>query len=133
MKLTKVIASRRKADGTWEPQRTVELHPLEESALKADWALDAEEAKIPPMPSKEEEHEWLIEHGPEFIKQKRIEHLAYIENAKPALMNLEADRKEKQSAWDEHARLCVSNGHDKDTFKGDARATLRMPMEKETA
>ena len=120
MKLTKVYGSRKKADGTWEPQRTVELHPLEESALRADWAIAEEHAKIPPMPSKDEEHDWLIEHGSEFVKQKRTEHLAYIENAKPALMNLDAERKEKQAAWDEHARLCHSNGLDKDKYDGDA-------------
>ncbi len=57
----------------WVPQQEVDMHPLEEAETLARWKANESLEKMPKTPSKEEEHDWLIEHGAEYVKQKRAE------------------------------------------------------------
>lgn len=58
----------------WIEQQDVEMHPVEEKEILAHWAVGDSIKVMPNAPTREEEHEWLIEHGAEFVKGKRAEH-----------------------------------------------------------
>lgn len=127
MTLKKTISSTIKYGKEIIPQCDVEMHPLEEAATLAHWAIHEEKEKIPPQPSKDEEHEWLIEHGAEYVKQKRIEWQTMHDNLYPAVQKAEILFQESHDAWNHHVELCVANGYDPDKFDGDARNSLTMP------
>lgn len=124
MTLKKTIASYLKADGTWEPQRDLDMHPLEEASVRAYWHIDDVAKKALPIPSREQEHEWLIEQGAEFVKQKREEFIKSREAVTPELIQAEDKFKETTKAWCDHVELCCAHKLDPNTFDGDAREKL---------
>jgi len=103
-------------------QLDVDMHPLEEAAMLKHWAIS--EFVLPDMPSKEEEHEWLIENGPDFVKQKRIERKELIESKRPAFDLANEEFLNAHEQWCKHANLCVEHNHSPDTFEGDANLIL---------
>lgn len=130
MSLKKTIAGYLHGDGNWIEQRDVDMHPLEEDATLAHWAIHDERIKIPPKPTQTDEHEWLLEHGAEYVKQKRIEWQQQYDLLQPNVEKAEKIFQEKHDIWNEHVKLCVANGIDADTFQGDARQSLKMPQGK---
>lgn len=116
MALIKTIASYRKEDGTWEPQRDVEMHPLEEKEIKAHWAIHDVNIKIPEKPTKEQEHEWLIENGADFVKLKREEWKKAYDVIEPELIAAHNYHQECTKEWHAHVEHCVANGFDCDTY-----------------
>lgn len=126
MKLIKSIASYKTESG-WIPQRDIEMHSLEEGMMRAHWAIQDVQNKIPPAPSKHDEHEWLIAYGPEYVKKKRDEHKVTKEAIQPELDAAHLAHQHAVVAWDSHVSLCQANGVCADTFIGDARYTLKMP------
>ncbi len=131
MVLKKAYASYRGEDGEIVPQRDVDMHPLEEEATLAHWAIHDERIKIPSKPTQADEHEWLIEHGAEYVKQKRIEWKSAYDTLYPNVEKAEALFQQKHNAWNDHVMLCHANGVDYDTFDGDAREKLTMPIKED--
>jgi len=144
MKLKKTIAAylRKfevdilKEDGTFShkekreeeiDQKEVEMHPLQEDKIRKHWAIHEIQIKIPPKPSQVDEYEWMIEHGPAYIKQKRLEWQAAHDAIQPELEEAHKLHQDANDAWNAHATLCHANGYDYDTYPGDARQTLKMP------
>lgn len=86
----------------WIPQQEVDMHPLEEAEVRAHWAIGDSMAKMPRAPSKEEEHDWLIEHGSEYVKQKRAEwksaHAEWLKSHEP----LVAEHRRHADAYEAH-------------------------------
>ena len=114
MALKKTICSRQKPDGTWIPQQDIDMHPLEEAHCKSEWALNKLIKSLPPVPTKQQEHEWLIEHGTDFVKQKRAEWQAAHDNMKPRIDAAHAAYQAAHHAWCNHADHCVRNNIDPD-------------------
>jgi len=103
-------------------QLDIDMHPLEEASILKHWAMH--DVALPEMHSKEEEHEWLIESGPEFIRQKRKERLELIESKKAAFDLAHQEFQNAHNYWNEHVELCAKHGHNPDTFDGDANLIL---------
>lgn len=101
------------------PQRDIYMHPLEEAETLSRWAIhDNVLSKMPSMPTKEDEHEWMIEHGPEYIKQKRTEAQSAIDALQPELEKHEKAWRDAEKEWNDHCEWCSKNGHDHDTYTG---------------
>jgi hypothetical protein len=75
--------------------------------------------------SKEDEHEWLLEHGPEFVKQKRQERKELEESIKPRCEALIEEFQVHTTKWHKHCERCGEHGHDHNTFDGDATLLLK--------
>lgn len=127
MALKKSHASYRDSNGKIVPQRDIDMHPLEEAATLKHWAVHDEKIKLPPIPIQNQEHEWLIEFGADYVKQKREEWKAAYEVQKPFIDAAESEFQKAHNYWNKHVELCVANGHDYDTFEGDANLLLKMP------
>jgi len=117
MTLKKSYASYRNEVGEIIPQRDVDMHPLEEEATLAHWAIHDERIKIPPKPTQADEHEWMIEHDAEYVKQKRIEWQQQYDLLQPNVEKAEKIFQEKHAIWNEHIEFCVKNGLDSDTYR----------------
>jgi len=130
MKLRKTYAAKIKDGKIVTPQRDIDMHALEENEVRAKWALNEATDKIPKAPSQAEEHEWLLDHGAIYVKQKRAEWQKAHNEAQPAINHLESVWRGHEKAWNDHATLCHANGLDHDTFVGDARQSLKMPKGK---
>jgi hypothetical protein len=115
MALKKTIASYRGENGEIVPQRDVEMHPLEEAEMLAHWAIHDEVIKCPPKPSAQDEHEWLIIHGEDYVKQKRDEWQKSFDANQPAVEEANKKFQEAHQAWCDHCDHCVANGFDPDT------------------
>lgn len=70
----------------WIPQFDVEMTPLEEQEVLASWAMGEVELSSPIPPTQKDEHEWLIEFGADYIKQKRKEHEEKVAQHMPLLI-----------------------------------------------
>lgn len=127
MALKKSICSYKKPDGTWEPGKDIDMHPLEEAEIRAFWAIHDAQIKIPEKPSQQQEHDWLIDFGPEYVKQKRAEWQTQYDALIGGVLEAEKYHQECTKAWHEHVELCVAHKCDPNTFEGDAREKLRMP------
>lgn len=123
MTLKKTIAGHFK-EGEWVEQQEVEMHPLEEEATRAYWAIHDVQVKIPPKPTQNEEHEWMIEHGPEFVKQMRQEWKRQHDEILPELEAAHANHQKCHQDWCAHAEHCHANGLDKDKHNKEAHAHL---------
>lgn len=110
------------------PQVDVDMHPFEEAAIQAHWAIHEVKKGMPDEITQKMEHDWLIENGADFVKQKRAEYATASATLKPALDVAHQAAIDARAAWSEHAELCVANGHNPDAFVGDARQTLKMPI-----
>ena len=110
-----------------EPQRDIDMHPLEEAATLKHWAIHDENIKIPSKPTTEQELQWLIDFNADYVKQKRAEWQAIYDKQKPFIDAAEAEFQKAHNYWNKHCELCVANGHDYDTFDGDANLLLKMP------
>jgi hypothetical protein len=126
MRLIKTIASYKNGN-EWVPQRDIEMHPLEETAIKSHWAIHEVQKKIPPEPTRAEEHEWLIEHGAEYVRAKRKEWKDLSDAIEPELLKACQAHEAAHNGWNEHVTLCLANGVCHDTYPGDARLDLKMP------
>ena len=121
----KTIASYRGADGEIVPQRDIEMHPLEEASILAHWAIHDEKMKCPFKPSQDEEHEWLIQFGADYVKQKRNEWQKAYDVTQPNVEIAEKNFQAAHAEWVKHAELAHANGFDPDIYP-DAR-NLTMP------
>jgi len=130
MTLKKTIAGYLKPDGTWEPQRDIEMHLLEENATRREWDLSDVMVFAPVKPSQLDEHEWLINHGTDYVRSKRQEYEAAYKGYLPKMEQAQKISQEAHNAWHEHVNLCVANGCNPDIFEGDARLKLKMPQGK---
>ena len=133
MTLKKTIASYRGKTGEIVPQQDVEMHPLEEIEVRSHWAIHDIKIKCPPKPTQDDEHEWIIQFGADYVKQKRNEWQKAYDAVQPDIEAAEKKFQEAHQAWCDHANLCVANGHDPDKFDGDAREKLTMPEIKDNA
>jgi hypothetical protein len=110
------------------PQVDVDMHPLEETAIRAHWNIHDVKKNMPDEISQKMEHDWLIEHGAEHVKQKRAEYATASAVIQPSVDAAQRAASAARDAWSQHAELCLANGHNPDTFVGDARQTLKMPV-----
>lgn len=124
MTLKKTIPSFLKPDGTWQPQKDIDMHPLEEAEIRDHWAIHDVQAKVPLKPIKEQEHEWMIENGAEFVKLKRDEWQKSYDEHKPYIEAAITKAEISSKAWLDHVELCRAHDLDPDTFEGDAREKL---------
>ena len=109
-------------------QQNVQMHPLEEAQILAEWAINQNvTSKMIPEPSRAEEHEWMIEHGVEYVKQKRKEYADDQAMHKPELERHTQLWRDAEKNWHNHVHLCVAHGHNPDTFEGNAADTLTFP------
>lgn len=99
------------------PQYEIDMHPIEEEMALAKWAHGDALSKAPQAPTKEQEHEWLIEHGGDFIKQKRAEWQVLNDAAQPAIVAAEAKWRTAEKAWNDHCEYYHSRGFDPDTLQ----------------
>lgn len=111
----------------WVDQVDIEMHPLEEESLLKYWALD--EVRLPEKATESEEHEWMVEHGIDFVKQKRKEFNELLESKRAAYDNANEAFKAAHEGWNEHVELCVMHGVCPDKHAGDARLTLKKDKE----
>lgn len=118
MALKKTIASSVNNDGTLSPQYDIDMHPLEEASILAFWATGEELMKMPVKPSIEQEHEWLLEFGADYVKQKRNVYQAAYDLQRPNLEAAEAKHQEAHRKWCSHMEMCAANGKNPDTFSG---------------
>lgn len=123
MTLKKTIAGHFKGS-EWVEQQEVEMHPLEEEETRAYWAIHDAKIKIPPKPTKEQEHEWLIEHGPEFVKNMRQQWQTKHDEIMPEVEAAEAKFQKCHQDWCDHAEHCHANGLDKDKHDKEKHAHL---------
>lgn len=110
-----------------EPQKNIEMHFLEQAAIKACWAIQEAKKKVPDKPDQQTEHNWLIEFGAEYVKQKRAEWQSIYDTHKPLIDAAEKAFQEADAYWNSHSQLCVANGINPDTHEGDANLNLKKP------
>ena len=125
MSLKKTIAGHFAKDGSWIEQRDVVMHPLEEAATLSDWAAHNAKSKMPVEPTQLEEHEWLIQYGSVYVRQKREEWKTAHDSMLPSLITHENAFQQAHNNWNQHVELCAKHGHDPDTYPGDARLSLK--------
>lgn len=106
-------------DRVWIEQVDIDMHPLEEESIRKFWAIHEVRKSLPEEITKEQEHEWLIEHGAEYVKQKRDEYRVVYEAARPELEAVQKAHQKAHDEWCAHAEHCVLNGlcpdtHDKE-------------------
>lgn len=114
-------------DGVLIPQRDIDMHALEEHTMNMKEAIHVIKKSIIKKLSQSDEHEMLIEHGPVYVKQKRDEYQKSVNDAAPTLQAAEKAYQDAHGYWNSHCELCVINGHDPDTFVGDANQLLKKP------
>lgn len=102
----------------------IDLHPLEEQTMLAQWEVGEVDRRMPKKPNRIQEHEWLIEHGAEYVKMKRDEYQAACDALQPERDVAENKRLGHEQIWQEHCKLCVEHELNPDTFEGDAREKL---------
>lgn len=116
MALKKTIAGYRHADGHWVDQVDVEMHPLEEAQIRAHWAIHDANMTVPIKPTPEQEHEWLVEFGADYVKQQRANWQSAYDTAKPTIDAAILAHDECTKMWNNHVEFCLANGFDKDTY-----------------
>lgn len=116
MKLYKTVP-RKKEDSDELIDEKIEMHPLETNEISALWAIHDVRIKIPSKPSKEEEYEWLIEYGAEYVKQKRAEWQKAYDAVKPELDAAEQYHQKCSKEWHDHVEKAVSVNADPDTHE----------------
>jgi len=102
------------------PQLDIEMHPLEEAEILATWAVGDVIKKIPVGPTMIEEQEMLIEHGAEYVKQKRSELLDIQNSFAEELIAEKAKQQEASEAYVLHMqnggadeyKLMIKNNED---------------------
>lgn len=100
----------------WVEQQEVEMHPLEEAEIIAHWNVGESERNRPQKPTREEEHEWLIEHGADYVKQKRAEwqqaHDKWLKGHQP-IVDAHRAAANAYEAWAnaEHERILKEKGN----------------------
>jgi len=130
MALIKSIAGYLDIDNNiWVDEQHIEMHPLEEMCIQAGWGRNTLKLELDKKPSKEQEHEWLIDNGPEFVKQKRLEWAEQEKEILSKLNELDNIHAEHNKSWCDHADLCVAHGLCPNEYQGDARLSLIKPLE----
>ena len=113
MRLKKSYASYKDEFGNWVPQKDVEMHPLEEEMIRAEWALNEFQATFT-APTQQEEHEWMIAHGVEYVREKRAEHELKVKNAEQELTGLHEKFRGCEKKWHGHVHKCQKHALDVD-------------------
>lgn len=99
----------------WVNQQDIDMHPLEETAIRAHWAIHDQASLIPEKPTKNIEHEWLVDNGADFVKQKRQEWQQVFDAVNPLVEAAQSEAERCHQAWCAHAEDCVAKGLDKDS------------------
>lgn len=107
--------SHKKRHIDWIDQCEVDMHPLEEAQVLAHWAIHDVKAKFPEKLTQKQEHEWLIEHGADFVKQKRAEFKKAMDALQPEIDTAYKKLEECTEAWRTHCDKCCSKGLNPDT------------------
>ena len=115
MALIKTISAKIKDGQIVSPQRHVEMHPLEEASVLAHWKVGEITSAMPQKPTQSDEHEWLIEHGAEYVKAKREVYQDAYAKALPALTDAQNAHQAAVATWHAHINKCEEQGLDPDT------------------
>jgi len=101
MALIKTIASVRKPDGTWSEQQDIEMDPLEEAAILADWACGEHKRAKPLEMTDKEKIEALSDtkKGAEFIENNASEVASRMQQWQAEYDQLKAGRESKFQAY----------------------------------
>lgn len=113
----------------WVEQKDIDMHPLEEEEFLAHWSIHEHQSKIPPKPTQEEEHEWMVEHGVDYVKSKRAEWQKAHDEIMPEVEKAQARFEAAHKAWDNHCSTCLAHRKDPNTFDGDAAKVLGLAEE----
>lgn len=117
MSLKKTIAAYQKEDGKWEPQTEIEMHPLEESEIRSYWHIHDVSSRAPIKATQEQEHEWLIANGADFVKLQRSKWQEMQDQLEPEIKAAHARAEECSKKWCEHVEYCMANGLDHNTHE----------------
>lgn len=128
MPLIKSIAGHFHPDRGWVEQQDIEMHPLEEALIIAYWEHGEIERQLPQKPSASDEMSVLISDGVDRVRHKRTEWQENYDKLILELKKSELNIQEKQVIWDTHANLCKANGHNPDTYSGNAIDSLPPPL-----
>lgn len=128
MRLKKIIAGYFDKNGQWTDQREVEMHPLEEDAVRAHWRITQASTELAEKLTLTEEHDLLISGGIEAVRAKRDEYDESLKVTKESIEQSYEDFLIKDMAWNKHAMLCHANNADPDTFEGNAADSLPPPI-----
>ena len=123
------IFSHKEKRKDWVDQIDIDMHPLEETAILKHWDIHNLRIKIPEKATQQQEHEWLIENGPYFVRDKRKEWQEDFDAAQPGIQEAEEKFQKAHQAWCDHADLCVAHGLCPNEYQGDARLSLIKPLE----
>lgn len=116
MTLKKIIASRIVNGKVVEPQREIEMHPLEEASMRADWERGKAKKAIPPLLTEHEEHNMIIENNVEYVRSARINR----EKERGAALRVYREKQKifenENKKWITHCLMCEKNGFDKNSY-----------------
>lgn len=100
MPLKKTIAAHRDQSGAWIEQRDIEVGPLEEAAILADWAAGEHQRAMPRKMTVDEKIDVLVnpEKGAAEVLSKNNQ---YTENFRAWEIQNNALEKERQDKWKE--------------------------------
>lgn len=114
MALKKTIASFRNPDGTWTPQEDVEVGPLEEAAIRADWARGESKTRKPNPYTTEEEMKLFLE-CPEgikpanYVRTKKLEREIQINEWQTEYESLQEECNKKWAAYEDEIKKHPTN------------------------
>lgn len=108
----------------WIDQVDLNMHPLEEVATRKHWAIHDAHIKVPDKTTLEQEHEWHLEHGAEYVKQKRAEWQKLYDDNKPHIDAAHDAYQAAHKAWCEHAEHCKANDLDPNTYEAEKHQHL---------
>jgi len=128
MALQKTIAGYFDKDGSWIEQQHIDMHELEEAAIRAHWNIHDVKADLPQYLALHEEHNLMINEGIEAVQAKRNEVKAAHDDRYSIIQEAIVKAEEAHRIWEEHASLCVANGFDPNTYPGNAKDTLPPPL-----
>ena len=115
MALKKTYAGYRKEDGSWEEQRDVDMHPLEEACIREHWKYHEIDLQIPRALEQHEEMELVLQGKGDEVTKKRKERQDIIDSLQPEVERLMKSNEELHKTWCDHVEHCLANGLDHDT------------------
>lgn len=111
------------------PQVDVEMHPIEEAEILAAWETGDIERRMPKPFTKEQEHEWLLEFGADFVKNKRKEFNDLIDSFRPEMEQAHNKQQEASTKYQEWMSGDGDRWH-KELFDNHAKQHIDMHVAK---
>ena len=103
----------------WIEQQDLDMHPLEEQMTLAFWKMNDLTRDISGEPSLNEEPDWMLEFGIDYVKKKRQELKDAHDLVVPQFEQLKKEHLSCQEQWNTHVEKCVVSGLCPDTYFGD--------------